>query len=188
MSEDLSTRQGLPEPYRYLVEDFPRLRWHEPQVGAMARFWLQMHSGFRREVAQMDALTGHWRAGDLALPDLHRRLIPKLQQFLQHLDGHHNVESHHYFPTMRTVEPRIGAGIDLLDRDHDAIHGYLDTLFQTGLAFHQAVSGNSPLAADTAARLVDTLDQAGPSVARHLEDEEDIVIPLITRHADAFRA
>ena len=187
MSDDLATRSGLPEPYRYLLADLPRDRWHEPQVGAMARFWLQMHSGFRRETAQMDALTGQWRAGTLALPDLHRRLIPTLQQFLQHLDGHHNIESHHYFPTMRKVEPRIGAGIDLLDRDHDAIHGHLETLFQSGRAFHQSVAGNAPTAADAAARLADALDVAGPALARHLDDEEDIVVPLITRHADSFR-
>lgn len=184
---DLSTRQGLPEACLYLIETFPRLRWHEPQVGAVARFWLQMHDGFRRETAQMQALTGAWRAGELALPDLHQRLIPTLQQFLGHLDGHHNVESHHYFPVMRQVEPRIGEGVDLLDRDHDAIHAQLETLFQQGLAFHQAAAGNTPGARDAAARLGDGLDRATPLLSRHLEDEEDIVIPLIVRHAEAFR-
>ena len=187
LSDDLSTREGLPEQYRYLLDSLPRDRWHGHEVAAMARFWLQMHSGFRREVAQMEALTTQWRSGSLALPDLHRRLIPTLQSFLQHLDGHHTIETHHYFPTMRQVEPRIGAGIDLLDRDHDVIHGYLETLFQTGLAFHQAAAGNAPLASDAAARLADALDQAGPTLGRHLEDEEDIIVPLITRHADSFR-
>ena len=135
----------------------------------------------------MDALTTHWRSGSLALPDLHRQLIPTLQQFLQHLDGHHNIETHHYFPTMRRVEPRIGAGIDLLDRDHDVIHGHLDSLFQTGMAFHQGVAANAPDASDTAARLADALNAAGPSLSRHLDDEEDIVVPLITKHVDSFR-
>lgn len=187
MSEgDLAGRLGLPEPYCYLREAFPRLRWHEPQVGSVARFWLQMHSDFRRGSAQMEALTGRWRAGDLDAADLHRQLIPTLQHFLQHLDGHHNVESHHYFPVMRQVEPRIGAGIDLLDRDHDAIHGQLETLFQQGLAFHQAIATNAPTTGDAAARLADAIDAAGSPLARHLEDEEDIVIPLLVRHADAF--
>ena len=188
MSEsDLATRTGLPDACRYLVEELPRLRWHEPQVGSMARFWLQMHSGFRRETAAMTGLTAQWRSGTLALPELHRQLIPTLQGFLQHLDGHHNIESHHYFPTMRRVEPRIGSGIDLLDRDHDAIHGHLDALFQSGLAFHQAVAGQAPTASDAAARLADILGAAERPLLRHLEDEEDIVIPLITRHADVFK-
>jgi len=188
VSDDLATRSGLPTAYRYLVEELPRLRWHEPQVGDTARFWLQMHGGFRHQADSMALLTADWRAGALPLGDMHRRLIPTLQAFLQHLDGHHNIETHHYFPVMRQVEPRIGAGIDLLDRDHDAIHGTLETLFRSGLAFHQAVIGNTPAAADAANRLAETLDQASPLLARHLEDEEDIVIPLITRHADRFRA
>ena len=186
LSDDLHARSGLPEEYRYLLEGLPRDRWHGNEVANMARFWLQMHSGFRREVAHMDALTGQWRSGALALPDLHRQLIPTLQQFLQHLDGHHNIETHHYFPTMRQVEPRIGAGIDLLDRDHDAIHGQLETLFQSGQAFHQAIATNAPLTSDAAARLADAIDAASSPLARHLEDEEDIVIPLLVRHADAF--
>lgn len=187
MSDDLATRTGLPEDYRYLLAELPRDRWHGQEVAAMARFWLQMHSGFRREAAHMGALTGQWRSGALALPELHRQLLPTLQQFLQHLDGHHNIESHHYFPTMRKVEPRIGAGIDLLDRDHDTIHGHLEALFQSGLAFHQGVSAKALNASDAASRLADVLDAAGPALIRHLDDEEDIVVPLITRHADVFR-
>lgn len=144
-----------------------------------------MHAGFRHQQAQMQVQASRWRAdGDRVA--LHRTLIPTLQGFLQHLDGHHRVESGHYFPVMRRVEPRIIAGIDLLDADHDAIHGHLDALFQSGLAFHQAMAGRSPDTADTAARLADTLDRIAPSLSRHLDDEEDIVIPLITRHADAF--
>jgi iron-sulfur cluster repair protein YtfE (RIC family) len=185
---DLATRTGLPGPCRYLVEGLPRLRWHEPQVGAMARFWLQMHSGFRRETAAMTGLANQWRRGGLAVTDLHRQLIPTLQGFLQHLDGHHNIESHHYFPTMRRVEPRIGTGIDMLDADHDMIHRHLDDLYQSGLVFHRAVVGKAPSAGDDAARLADALDRAERPLFRHLEDEEDIVIPLISLHADAFHA
>ena len=87
----------------------------------------------------MDGLVGQWRDRAATRAALHRQLIPALQSFLQHLDGHHRIESGQYFPTMRQIEPRIGAGIDLLDRDHDAIHETLEALFQDGLAFHQAV-------------------------------------------------
>jgi iron-sulfur cluster repair protein YtfE (RIC family) len=80
---------------------------------------------------------------------------------------------------MRKIEPGIGAGIDLLDRDHDAMHRTLEALFQGGLAFHQAVSGHGPDAADKAARLSDLIESGARPLLRHLEDEEDIVIPLI---------
>ena len=185
MSDALDGRTALPEAHRWLLETFPRLRWHDPALGEVARFWLQMHAGFRQQQAQMQAQVARWRTdGDSAT--LHSTLIPMLQGFLQHLDGHHRVESGHYFPVMRRVEPRITTGIDLLDADHDAIHGHLDALFQSGLAFHQAMAGGFPDRAEAAARLADTLDRIAPPLSRHLEDEEDIVIPLITRHADAF--
>ena len=106
-----------------------------------------------------------WRAdGDLIA--LHRQLIPALHGFLQHLDGHHSIESGHYFPQFRAIEPRIAAGIDLLDRDHDAVHETLEALFRDGMAFHRAVAGKAPDAADHAARLADRIAGAArPSCA-----------------------
>jgi len=174
-----ATRTGLPAEFRYLVEAFPRDRWTAlPEVAA---FWLQMHASFRGHQAHMDGLVGQWRSdGDLAA--LHRQLMPALQSFLQHLEGHHRVESGHYFPMMRTIEPRVGAGIDLLDHDHDIIHGTLDAMFRSGLAFHQAITADAADAADQANRLGDLIEAAGKPLLRHLEDEEDIVIPVIEKH------
>ena len=173
----LASRTALPVGFRWLLEEFPRDRW-TATLDETAAFWLQMHADFRGHQAHMDGLVGQWRAnGDLTA--LHRRLIPALQSFLQHLDGHHRVESGQYFPMMRKIEPRIAAGIDLLDRDHDAIHQTLETLFQTGLAFHQAVTAHAPHTADWANPLSDLIEAGARPLLRHLEDEEDIVIPLI---------
>ena len=174
----LATRAGLPIEFRYLLPQFPRDRWTSAALDQTAAFWLQMHGSFRAHQTHMDALIGQWRAGG-DLTALHRQLIPALQSFLQHLDGHHRVESGHYFPMMRTVEPRIGAGLDLLDRDHDVIHEVLESLFQTALGFHRAVTAIQPDARDQAARLSDAIEASGPLLLRHLDDEEDIVIPLI---------
>ncbi len=185
MSDALEVRTGLPEAHRWLLESYPRLRWHDAELGEVARFWLQMHAGFRHKQAEMARQVRAWRSGG-DLVSLHRGLIPTLQAYLQHLDGHHRIETGHYFPIMRGVEPRITAGIDLLDADHDAIHGQLEVLFKSGLSFHQALAGGSLDAADHAARLADTLERVSRHADRHLEDEEDIVIPLIARHADAF--
>ena len=173
----LASRAGLPPELLYLRAAFPRDRWTST-LDETAAFWLQMHASFRGHQAHMDGLISQWRAsGDAAA--LHRQLIPTLQSFLQHLDGHHRVESGHYFPMMRRAEPEIGAGIDLLDRDHEAIRGVLETMFGAGLAFHQAQSAKSPDVADTANRLSDLIDGNARPLLRHLEDEEDIVIPLI---------
>ena len=173
----LTTRAGLPSGFLYLRDEYPRDRW-TAKLDETAAFWLQMHASFRGHQAYMDGLIAQWRAGGDAAA-LHRQLIPALQSFLQHLDGHHRIESGQYFPLMRQIEPKIGAGIDLLDRDHDAIHETLEALFQGGLAFHQAMSGKATDVADKANRLSDLIDGNARPLLRHLEDEEDIVIPLI---------
>ncbi|MGZ9114717.1 MAG: hemerythrin domain-containing protein, partial [Brevundimonas sp.] len=147
----LTSRAGLPPEFRYLRDEHPRDRWAS-NLDETAAFWLQMHASFRGHQAHMDGLVSQWRAkGDAAT--LHRQLIPALQSFLQHLDGHHRVESGQYFPMMRQIEPRVGAGLDLLDRDHDAIHQTLEALFHGGMDFHQAFVGNATDAADKASRL-----------------------------------
>lgn len=173
----LTSRGGLPVEFLYMRDEFPRARW-TTTLDQTAAFWLQMHASFRGHQAHMDGLIGQWRAsGDAAA--LHRQLIPALQAFLQHLDGHHRIESGQYFPMMRRIEPRVGAGFDLLDRDHDAIHQTLEAMFRDGLAFHQAMASGAPDAADKAARLSDLIEANARPLLRHLEDEEDIIIPLI---------
>ena len=174
----LAVRPGLPSEMRYLVEGFPRDRWVRSGLDQTAAFWLQMHDGFRDHQRHMDHLVDRWRAdGDVIA--LHQELIPALQGFIQHLDGHHRVESGHYFPALRAMEPRIDRGIDLLDRDHDAVHETLEAMFRDGMAFHHAVSAKGPDAADHAHRLGDRIAGAARPLLRHLDDEEDIIIPLI---------
>lgn len=180
----LASRAGLPVDFLYLRDAFPRERWSQGGLHPTARRWLQMHQGFRAHQAEMDAMVDAWRGGAIDVQTLHRALIPALQQFLQHLDGHHRIESGHYFPALQQLEPRIAAGIDLLDRDHDAIHAHIEAMVETGRALHQAVTGDAADAGDRVERLADVLALAGPQLARHLDDEEEIVIPLITLRGD----
>lgn len=181
--QTLADRTGLPADLLYLREAFPRDRW-TTALHPTAAHWLQMHAGFRDHQTHMAGLAQQWRERTLDPTGLHRALIPALQAFLQHLDGHHRIETGHYFPAMRRIEPRIIPGLDLLDRDHDAIHAHLETLFQAGMGFHQAISGKAPAAADQADRLADVLVVIAPPLLRHLDDEEDIVIPLLALHGD----
>lgn len=174
----LSTRTGLPEAMRCLLAERPRDTWADPRLPETARFWLQMHDGFRRQQAAMMHLVEQGRNDPRAI---HPALIQTLGGFLGHLDGHHRVESGHYFPAFRQAEPRVVGGLDLLDRDHDAIHETLQTLHATGLAYHRAIEAGTA-SADELARFGEALGQAGPALTRHLDDEEEVVIPLIALH------
>ena len=180
----LASRTGLPTEFLYLREAFPRPRWDDAGLNPIARHWLAMHAGFRSQQAGMAGLVSRWQGGEIDTRGLHGALIPALQQFLQHLDAHHRIESDHYFPAMQRVEPRIAAGVALLDRDHDDIHAHIEALIETGRAFHHAVATGAADADDRLRRLADALNRARPELARHLDDEEDIVIPLIALHGD----
>lgn len=180
----LAVRTGLPVEMRYLLDAFPRERWPTAGMAGTAAFWLQMHAGFRAQQVRMQAVTDQWRSGRIDLRKLHGGLLPLLQNFLGHLDGHHRIESGQYFPAFSRMEPRIEAGLALLDKDHDAIHAHLEALYRNGLAFHQAMAAGATGTTDAAARLAEVLDQAAAPLARHLDDEEEIVIPLMALRGD----
>jgi len=179
---DLHDRTGLPEAYLFLVREFPRSEWTTARLHAGARFWLERHAGFRGAHARLVAGGARWRetGGDPAA--YARETLPALGGFLQHLDGHHRVESDHYFPAMRRQEPRLDAGFALLDRDHDAIHRVLEGLMEAAVALSRAAAGDERRAA--AERLAGVIEGAGRPLLRHLDDEEDIVVPMLTRYGD----
>ena len=183
----LAGRTGLPRDFVWLREAFPRSRWAETAIPQTARHWLQMHDGFRQAGTHINEVVAAHRDGTFDLRAFHDRLLPTLSNFLQHLDGHHKIETGHYFPQFRRIEPRISAGIDLLDRDHDAVHAHLETLADHGNALHRAVRASDATAPDHAARLADALDAATAPLLRHLDDEEDIIIPLIVLRGDPQR-
>jgi len=175
----LETRQGLPDDLRPWLAQQPRESWGHPDLHPTARFWLQMHDGFRAQQADMRRLGEAGRDAGADPLALHPRLIGLLGGFLQHLDHHHRVESGHYFPQFRALAPEIEAGLVLLDQDHDVVHGRLEQLHAAGLAFHQAAQARAPGARAALLRLADALEAAAPLLDRHLDDEEEIVIPLI---------
>ena len=113
-------------------------------------------------------------------PWLHRHL----GLFLWQLDEHHAVEDQHYFPLFRRAEPKLSRGFEILERDHDALHQALE-----GLA-ERADAVLRPDLADPAAfrrelgRLADAHTAIGPNLLRHLDDEEDLVVPLILEQGE----
>lgn len=163
-----------------LCQARPRACATDAGLSEIARFWLQMHDGFRRETAMMAAAAADLRAGRADARGFHDRSLPVLAGFLQHLDGHHRIESGHYFPQFRRLDGRLDAALDLLDRDHDAIHAHLQALADAGNALHRAVRSGAA-ATHPALRLADVLTAAETPLNRHLDDEEDLVVPILQR-------
>lgn len=185
-NEDLFRRGGLPQELRYLVEAYPRDTWEAGQpIGETARFWLERHHAFRRLGGEIADRAAAFRER-MDEPQLFAEwLVPRLNLFLGELDGHHTVEDHHYFPAFAAAEPKLKRGFEILDADHHVIHGLLDDNAAAGNAFVRALGQGG-----------DALKRAGEAYSadiahlmiglmRHLDDEEDIVIPMLIDRGEA---
>lgn len=177
---DIDERDGWPEPLRALLARFPRSEWRRDPYSEAA-FWLDIHDGFRRGSAAIAALGADHRAQRLTAAGLAARAAPTLRAFVAHLGGHHRIEDAHYFPAFRSAEPRLTRGFDALARDHETLHrdidaalAALDTL--TRAARQEEAGAAARQAAEHYVRAsAALLDRLG----RHLDDEEDLVVPLL---------
>ena len=184
---DLFSRTCLPVEFSWLEQGLPRAQWTEVgRIHAMGAHWLEIHGWFRGMLGDLAALSTDWREGRIGESvRFQAEIMPRLQQFLQNLDGHHQRESRLYFPAFIRQEPRIAPGIELLDRDHDAVHGLLEAMAAAANGFNRAVAARAETTAPGEA-LAAAIEQAVGPLERHLHDEEDIVVPLLTLHGDPF--
>lgn len=180
MPLDLNTRNGLPLDLRVLLELYPREVWPDhANLGEMARFWLQRHDMFRQLGGALQAATAQMREGEVAPGPFRAWFQPRLQFFLSQLNAHHNIEDLHYFPRIREADPRLTRGFEVLERDHETIHEVLLAAAECGTAFLQAGDDDRDRLRAAADAYAATSDQLLAMLNRHLEDEEDLIIPLI---------
>ena len=176
----LSSRRGWPTELRALLTRYPREQWAgHANVGEMARFWLSRHAMFRELAAAIQTVETQFRAGTLPAADFPRQLVPRLQFLLSQLDAHHQIEDLHYFPIFRAAEARLVRGFDVLEADHHAIHADMAATADTANALLRALAGD----ADALRRCGDDYVTASGALlkglVRHLDDEEDLIVPLI---------
>lgn len=189
---DPTTRQPMPPSALFLAQIYPRAgRSDRGDLCDTARMWLGNHRYFRQLLPRIDqSLAAHdpfAMEGQAFAQDLARGM----NSLLGGLEGHHGVEDEYYFPEFRRAEPRLGAGFDVLDADHKFIHAALETLAQTGTALVREFAAPVPTPGATRGHLRDDLRGAlatfEASLLRHLDDEEDLVIPFLLNRSGADR-
>lgn len=77
-------------------------------------------------------------------------------------------------------------GFELLDRDHDAIEDLVVTMAEAATGLHRAGAGAGELGIHSSA-LVNAIERGGLLIERHLTDEEDIIVPVLTLRGDPFQ-
>lgn len=190
---DPATRPTIPEECLFLCADFPgEGREARGDPGGTAQVWLGNHRHFRAALrwlgTRLEAFDPFSAEARDAAAALHRSVLA----LLGGLEGHHAVEDTSYFPRFRAMEPRLARGFDLLDGDHLYIHAAMDRIAATS-AEAAALFGNSATLADPRrGHLRDEWRAAlrgfETSLLRHLDHEEDLVIPLLIAHHTGRRA
>ena len=178
----LRHRTKLPGEWLYLAREFPRERWPELSPHSTAAHWLGMHEGFRFVQRHLSELGTAWREQKIEFAPFRDQFVSGLGQYLHGMQVHHRVESTAYFPQFQAIEPRLSRGFDLLETDHHEIDRILFELAAAGRAL-RAVDPDSDGARGTAENAIGIVEGASMPIARHLLDEEDLVIPLLKLRA-----
>ncbi|RED13122.1 hemerythrin domain-containing protein [Pontivivens insulae] len=177
----LAERNGLPDALRVLAEQYPRADWEtHHNFTALTRFWLDRHLMFRRGMAELVATNRALLEGTLATDDAKYRLARVGQFMLQDLHGHHMIEDTQYFPVLMRQDNRLLRGFEMLDKDHHAIDAVLGQFADGANGLLQAQASGTIAAAEQFAA---TLEKFQTFLARHLEDEEELVVPVLLEYA-----
>ena len=181
----LEERSGLPDALRVLLESYPREAWEaDPNFSGLIRFWLDRHLMFRRLTATMASEAERALDGDLAPEVFAAHLSRYGSMFAGELHGHHMIEDAHYFPHLKGLDPRLVRGFDILDRDHHAIDAHLQTFADDANAALRAVAARTGHK-DATAAFRSGLARLDGFLDRHLTDEEELVVPVLLKHAPA---
>jgi hemerythrin-like domain-containing protein len=181
----LPTRTSVPSEIAYLRSSFPVDGWRgHPNYGQFAAFWLHAHQNLRMSGAHLQQLLDAFRKDPSDPQGFGRGFAPRLSDFYQHLNGHHQIEDHAYFPRLRAIDPRMVAALDMLESDHGIIHNGIESSVHSARRLLAGLgTGGDPVrfAADSHAHDSERLLKL---LFRHLGDEEQIVIPAILQHGE----
>lgn len=180
----LATRQGLPDALRILARDYPRDLWQSHRnFDALTRFWLQRHLGFRAVLADISREAQAFLGGATEPRHYAGQSARRVGGLLRDLQGHHQVEDLHYFPQLAAAEPRLAAGFELLDQDHQALERHIHAMADATNAMLRALAEAPGIGRTAAAALLKQTTGFERFINRHLLDEEDLVVPVILHHA-----
>jgi len=139
---------------------------------------------FRELSADIEGITSHFRAGRLSPLQFAREFTPRLQFMLDQLNVHHQIEDLHYFPIFRQADLRLVRGFDVLEGDHHHIHGDMERTATAANVLLQSLQADG----DTLRRCGDAYADASGALLkgliRHLDDEEDLIVPLILERGE----
>jgi iron-sulfur cluster repair protein YtfE (RIC family) len=185
-ADGLDTRTGLPDDLRVLAEQYPRRTWPgHGNLGGASQFWLQRHDMFRQLLPALIDGSRQFQENRVETDKYHGWFVQSFNFLIEQLHSHHQVEDLHYFPVLIKADTRLLRGFELLDRDHKAIHVGLMSMLNEAKALDEALRVDPIKTALANGAMTRSFEGFRKSLDRHLEDEEDLVIPLILDRGEA---
>ena len=186
MTLALDQRTGWPAELRVLLERHPRATWSgHPNLGALCRFWLERHAMFRELARALAEGAEALREGQVDAVEFQPWFAPRIRFFLQQLHHHHLIEDHNYFPVFMAAEARLVRGFQVLEADHGTIDKAIRELGATSDGLLAALRTPAADLPGATAGLGLLLPGFLLQLDRHLDDEEDLIIPLILERSEA---
>ena len=178
--------EGAWPPYlTLLLERHPRTTWSRA-ASSSAAFWLEVHAHLRRDAAGIELAADDYARGQTSPTQLAVIAAPRLRGLVARMHGHHQIEDTLYFPAFRSEEPRLAAGFDRLEHGHRKLNAGVEAAL-AALAELRAAAERSAEPATlqlAAARYIDAAAALCRSLLVHLDEEENLVVPLLIEHRD----
>lgn len=173
----------MPEEMRFLLDRYPRDTWAaHPGFKEKTRHWLGAHLMFRRVAERVRLDTEEVLNKDIGMDAYAGRLSYYGGNLVGNLHGHHGWEDRVYFPELSKADPRFDAGLELLEQDHSDLDAVLDDFVRQANRVIKLAELDEAQAYDEAHLVHETAQRIEAFLARHLNDEEDLAVPIILHH------
>lgn len=160
------------------LAQWPAARWAgHPAYAGLASHWQDIHRAMVHNLGLVERSLRSLAEDRLGSADRIRlagEIAPVARQSVDHLHGHHRLEDQAMFPQLLRATPSLARPLNLLEADHIVLNAVL-------APFERALKSLPDASAPASAW--DAVAEAGERVARvarrHIEDEEEIVIPAV---------
>ena len=175
--------EDMPTEMQSLLRTYPRETWQaHPGFREKTRHWLGAHLMFRQLGASVRLDTESYLNGDQDSNAFAGRLSYRGGALVGNLHGHHGWEDHSFFPELSEADPRFGAGLEILEKDHTDLDIVLDSFTRTANRTIKLIQLEERAARDEAGKLHRVAETIETFLARHLSDEEELAVPIILHH------
>ncbi|SLN34975.1 hypothetical protein PSA7680_01656 [Pseudoruegeria aquimaris] len=179
----IHTRSGLPDEWQLLLRAHPRDSWPDhPNFARSIRNWMGAHQMFRDLGALTEDDTRSVAAGEMELARFAGRLSHFGGLLVANLHGHHGWEDRSFFPELSPADPRFDAGLETLESDHLVLDETLERFTRRANRVVQLAQLDEAQSLEEARHLQDDAAAITRFLARHLADEEDLVVPILLHH------